>query len=174
MALDRPDGVRGTIAAICISVAKGTAKEPVSQARLVAGQGIEGDAHAGPWHRQVSLLSSSSIAKMRDLGAQVDQGSFAENLTVDGLEVWRLPVGTVLRAGPEAELEVTQIGKECHHRCAIFHAVGTCVMPLEGIFARVRRGGVVRPQDRIEVVPEPDPPVVPEPGPPAPGEAGRS
>jgi MOSC domain-containing protein YiiM len=145
-------GDRGTIEAVCLSVAKGTVKVPVSEAILVVGHGIEGDAHAGTWHRQVSLLSSTSIDKMKALGADVDQGSFAENLTVGGIDVWQLPVGTRLRAGREAELEVTQIGKECHHGCAIFHAVGSCVMPTEGVFARVMRGGAVHPGDALVVL----------------------
>jgi MOSC domain-containing protein YiiM len=138
--------------AVCLSKGKGTAKQPVAEGELVTGHGFAGDAHAGLWHRQVSLLSTSSIAKMQDLGIDVREGSFAENLTIDGLDVYLLPVGTRLRAGNDALLEVTQIGKECHAGCAIFQAVGKCVMPKEGIFARVLQGGLVRPGDDLVIL----------------------
>lgn len=145
------EGQRATIVAVCVSEGKGTVKLPVPEAELIAGHGFATDAHAGPWHRQVSLLSTSSIAKMKALGLDVGEGSFAENLTVEGVDVYLLPVGTKLRAGNEAELEVTQIGKECHAGCAIFQAVGKCVMPTEGIFARVLKGGKVQPGDELVV-----------------------
>ncbi|HWI41940.1 MAG TPA: MOSC domain-containing protein, partial [Verrucomicrobiae bacterium] len=109
-------------------------------------------AHAGEWHRQVSLLAKESIDKMRAMGLDVDSGDFAENITTSGVELPVLPVGTRLTVG-EALLEVTQIGKECHTRCAIYHQAGDCVMPREGIFARVLRGGAVRAGDAVRVEP---------------------
>lgn len=146
-------GDRTEIVAVCVSVGKGTVKTPVPEGELVVGHGLAGDAHAGTWHRQVSLLSTSSIDKMRALDLKVEEGSFAENLTVRDYDVYRLPVGTVLRVGRDAaELEVTQIGKECHHGCDIFQQVGVCVMPKEGIFARVLKGGKVRAGDAVEVI----------------------
>ena len=149
---DRPRaGDRARLVAVCISAAKGTAKQPAAEGRLETGHGLAGDAHAGPWHRQVSLLATASIDKMKAAGLAVEAGSFAENLTVDGIAVHLLPVGSRLRVGPEAVLEITQIGKECHDRCEIYAAAGDCVMPREGVFARVRRGGVVRPGDDVVV-----------------------
>jgi len=146
--------VSGKIAAVCISKAKGTRKTNVDEAYLRANWGIEGDAHAGKWHRQVSLLSLSSIEKMRAMGREqgleLAPGDFAENLTIDGLDVCKLPVGTYLQAGA-ALLEVTQIGKECHHHCEIYRQVGRCVMPKEGIFARVLASGMVKAGDDIAV-----------------------
>ncbi len=145
-------GDRARIVAVCLSEGKGTVKTPVPEGELVVGHGLRGDAHAGPWHRQVSLLSTSSIAKMQALGLDVGEGSFAENLTVEGMDVYLLPIGTHVRAGSEALLEVTQIGKECHAGCAIFQAVGKCVMPHEGVFARVLKGGRVAPGDELVIV----------------------
>src|SRR6266540_5920680 len=130
------------VVAVCISEKKGERKTPVASVELREGHGIAGDAHAGDWHRQVSLLARESIAKMRALGLDVDSGDFAENITTSGLDLVTLPVGTRLAVG-EAVLEVTQIGKECHTRCAIFYQAGDCVMPKEGIFARVLKGGTV-------------------------------
>lgn len=130
----------GTIVAVNISSAKGEQKTPVASAELRANHGIVGDAHAGDWHRQVSLLAEESIDKMRRLGLDVDAGAFAENLTTRGIDLVSLPLGSRLAIG-EALLEVTQIGKECHARCNIFHQAGDCVMPKEGIFARVLQGG---------------------------------
>jgi len=140
-----------TVEAVCISENKGERKKPVEAVELRENHGIVGDAHAGEWHRQVSLLATESIDKMRKLGLDVDAGDFAENITTKGIELVSLPIGTRLQVGP-ALLEVTQIGKECHTRCAIFYQAGDCVMPKEGIFARVINGGVVRPADRIAVV----------------------
>ncbi len=137
--------------AVCISHNKGERKTPVSQVELRPNHGIVGDAHAGDWHRQVSLLAKESIDKMRALGLDVDNGDFAENLTTEGIDLPRLPIGTQLRIG-EALLEVTQIGKECHNRCAIYHQAGDCVMPKEGIFAKVLEGGVLQPGDMIELI----------------------
>ena len=143
----------GQVVAVCTSKEKGTRKESIGETKLVAGWGMEGDAHAGKWHRQVSLLSASSIDKMREIGKQkgldLAPGDFAENLTTEGLELFTLPVGTYLEIG-EALLEVTQIGKSCHHGCEIFKQVGHCVMPKEGIFTRVLVGGSVKAGDNIE------------------------
>ena len=144
----------GKIVAVCSSKAKGVAKENIGEAKLIAGWGMEGDAHAGKWHRQISLLSDKSIEKMqamaREKGLDLRPGDFAENLTITGLELCSLPVGTYLKVG-EALLEVTQIGKSCHHDCEIFKKIGRCVMPQEGIFARVLVGATVRAEDAIEI-----------------------
>ena len=131
------------IVAVCISKNKGERKTPVEQVELRREHGIVGDAHAGDWHRQISLLAKESIDKMRALGLDVDNGDFAENLTTAGIDLPSLPIGTRLQIG-ECLLEVTQIGKECHTRCAIYDQAGDCVMPKEGIFARVLTGGTVR------------------------------
>ena len=138
----------GQVIAVCLSTSKGERKTPVASVELREEHGIVGDAHAGPWHRQVSLLAKESIDKMRALGLDVTTGDFAENLTTEGVDLLALPIGTRLSVG-EAELEVTQIGKECHTRCAIYYQAGDCVMPKEGIFARVLRGGTVRPGDVV-------------------------
>ena len=135
-----------TVLAVCISENKGERKKPVEAVELRENHGIVGDAHAGEWHRQVSLLAQESIDKMRALGLDVNAGDFAENLTTSGIDLVSLPIGTRLQVG-ETLLEVTQIGKECHTRCAIFYQAGDCVMPKEGIFARVITGGTIRPGD---------------------------
>ncbi len=140
-----------TVKAVCISENKGERKKPVEAVELRENHGIVGDAHAGDWHRQVSLLASESIDKMRALGLDVDSGDFAENITTNGIDLVSLAIGTRLQIG-EALLEVTQIGKECHNRCAIYYQAGDCVMPKEGIFARVITGGVIRPGDEVETV----------------------
>ena len=139
------------VVAVCISENKGERKKPVAEVELREDHGIVGDAHAGDWHRQVSLLAIESIDKMRALGLDVTAGDFAENLTITGIELPQLPIGTRLTVG-DALLEVTQIGKECHTRCAIYHQAGDCVMPREGIFARVLRGALVRPGDPVVVL----------------------
>lgn len=139
------------VIAVCISKNKGERKTPVESVELRENHGIVGDAHAGEWHRQVSLLAKESIDKMRKLGLDVDSGDFAENITTEGIDLPALPIGTRLTMG-ETLLEVTQIGKECHTRCAIYHQAGDCVMPKEGIFARVLTGGVVRPGDIVALV----------------------
>ncbi len=138
--------VDGRIVSVNVADQKGVRKQPVPAIKLVVEHGVEGDAHAGPWHRQVSLLANESIAKMRPTCPSVDPGAFGENLTTEGMVVYALPVGTRLYVG-ETLLEVTQIGKVCHDRCAIFYQAGDCVMPREGIFARVLEGGEIKPGD---------------------------
>jgi cyclic pyranopterin phosphate synthase len=140
----------GTVVAANVSESKGERKKAAPEVILRAEHGIEGDAHAGPWHRQVSLLAQESIDKMTAAGLDVGPGDFAENITTSGIEVAALPIGTVLDLG-EALVEVTQIGKECHARCAIYYQAGDCVMPREGIFVRVLRGGRVAPGDPVKV-----------------------
>ncbi len=142
----------GKIHAVSVSDRKGVVKHNVPEARLLVEHGLEGDAHAEGGCRQVSLLSLASINKMVAMGAAVSPGDFAENLTVDGLEVMALPVGTRLRVGNDVLLEITQIGKTCHKGCAIRELVGDCVMPREGVFARVLTEGVVQVGDAIEVL----------------------
>ncbi len=137
--------------AVSISRNKGEKKVPVQQVELRQGHGVAGDAHAGDWHRQVSLLALESIEKMQKLGLSVDAGSFAENITTRGIDLPSIPIGTRLSIG-SAVIEVTQIGKECHTRCAIFHQAGDCVMPKEGIFAKVLTGGVVRSGDSVAIL----------------------
>lgn len=142
----------GELLAINISTQKGTVKHPVPAATLLPDYGIEGDAHAGGWHRQVSLLAEESVEEMRARGVEgLTHGIFAENLTTKGIELFTLPVGTLLRVGA-AVLEVTQIGKECHKGCEIFKKAGMCVMPTKGIFARVRTGGVIQPGDVVDIL----------------------
>ena len=142
---------RGRVVALSISDRKGVPKTNVAEVELVENHGIAGDAHAGAWHRQVSLLALESIGKMRAKGADVGPGDFAENITTESLDLTGLHIGDRVMIG-SAELEVTQIGKECHDRCAIYHAVGDCVMPREGIFTRVIRGGRVKVGDAVEAI----------------------
>lgn len=144
-------GKRGRVVAVSTSARKSVRKQNVPEAVLRVEHGLEGDAHAGAWHRQVSLLALESIRKMQERGLKVGPGDFAENITTEGVDLLALPVGTRLEVGP-ALLEVTQIGKECHTRCAIYYQAGDCVMPREGIFARVLRGGTVRPGDPIVIL----------------------
>jgi len=143
---------KGAIKAISISKDKGVPKTNVPEAVLKTDFGIVGDAHAANWHRQVSLLSIESIDKMVAMGAEVSPGNFAENITTEGIELPKLPVGSKLRVGKDIELEITQIGKECHSRCEIFKQIGDCIMPREGIFAKVTKGGGVKVGDTIEVL----------------------
>ena len=140
----------GTICAVCISAEKGTAKRDAGKGELVALHGLKGDAHAGNWHRQVSLLSLQKIEAFRAKGADVGYGDFGENLVVEGIDLAALPVGTKFRCG-DALLEMTQIGKECHHHCAVFDRMGDCIMPREGVFAKVLQGGIVTTGDEIHV-----------------------
>ena len=142
--------MQGTVVAVCTSSQKGQRKVDVGTAMLIAGLGMEGDAHAGFAHRQISLLSVASIDKMKQKCGELVPGDFAENLTVEGLDLPALPVGTVLHIG-ETVLKVSQIGKECHHGFAIKQQVGMCIMPTEGIFTKVLKGGTIRPGDEIEI-----------------------
>lgn len=142
----------GKIVAVCTSEEKGMRKKNVGEGVLQVGVGLEGDAHSGDWHRMVSLLAMESIKKMTDKGLDVGPGDFAENLTTEGLELASLPLGTKLKIGETSIGEVTQIGKVCHTRCAIFYQAGDCVMPREGIFIRLLEGGVVKVGDVIEVI----------------------
>jgi len=143
--------VRGRVVAISTSENKGTRKSNVGTAHVRVDWGIEGDAHAGDWHRQVSLLAVESISKMRAKGLDVGPGDFAENITTEGLVLVDLPIGTHLKVG-QTLMEVTQIGKVCHDRCAIYYQAGDCVMPREGIFARVLEEGTISEGDTIAVV----------------------
>lgn len=135
-----------------ISKTKGVPKENIPEGNFIVDHGLEGDAHAGKWHRQVSLLGVESINKMKAIGIKgLCSGKFAENLTTEGINLYELPIGTKLQIG-ESLQEVTQIGKECHSGCAIFHKVGQCIMPKEGIFTKVLKGGKVKVGDEINVV----------------------
>ena len=145
---------QGQIVAVSISPRKGQKKTNIPAGELKEDQGLEGDAHAGDWHRQVSLLAVESTAKIRERGLDVAPGDFAENITTSGIKIWQLELGTQLAVGREALVEITQVGKECHERCAIYHQVGDCIMPREGIFTRVVRGGIVKPGDAIRVLPQ--------------------
>lgn len=141
--------MEGIVVAVCTSTRKGTRKRPRGEVVLREEWGIEGDAHADNWHRQVSLLAEESIDKMRAKGLNVGFGSFAENLTTRGIDLLSLPLGSRVSVGPEVILEITQHGKVCHERCAVYYQAGDCVMPREGIFARVIRGGRVKEGDLI-------------------------
>lgn len=148
-AIEKKVPLLGQIVAVSVSDRKGEKKKNVSQGVLIENAGLDGDAHAGQWHRQISLLALESIDKIKARGLDVVPGDFAENITTSGFAVDELPVGTRLRLGTEALIEITQIGKVCHNRCNIFHQVGDCVMPREGVFARVLKGGTVRPGDAV-------------------------
>lgn len=136
-----------TIISLNISLKKGEQKVPVDSVELKIDHGIVGDAHAGNWHRQISLLSDEDVETMRGNGIDLNPGDFAENITTKGVNLSVLPVGTRLNIG-DCEIEVTQIGKECHHGCAIYQTVGDCVMPRKGIFAKVIRGGRIEHESR--------------------------
>ena len=146
--------VKSQVVAVSISQRKGLKKTNVPECKLLVNEGFENDAHAGDWHRQVSLLAMESIARIQEAGLDVTPGDFAENITTTGLKLWELPLGTRLAVGRQALLEITQIGKECHDRCAIYQQVGDCVMPREGVFARVLQGGTVKPGDNILILSE--------------------
>ncbi len=143
----------GKVVSINISERKGVRKKPVEEAVIRADYGIEGDAHSSSdWHRQVSLLALESIKKMQDMGLDVKPGDFAENITTEGIDLLSLPVGTRVQIGKDIIGEVSQIGKECHTRCAIFYQAGDCVMPKEGIFIKVVHGGPIRTGDDVAVI----------------------
>ena len=140
------------VISIAISKKKGIRKTPVSSVQLIEDHGIEGDAHAGPWHRQVSLLAMEDIHGMQAKGVDVDFGDFAENIATSGIDLPSLPIGSRLRIGHTALLEITQIGKECHNKCAIYYQAGDCIMPKRGIFARVIAGGKISWNDDIQII----------------------
>lgn len=150
--------LQGTVRAVCVSPAKGTAKRPAEKGVFIRDYGIENDAHAGKWHRQVSLLSYDSVQEFNRRGGGVTDGDFGENLLVEGIDLKDLPVGTVLKAGT-VTLRLTQIGKECHSGCAIRERTGDCIMPREGVFAEVLEGGEIRAGDAITAqLPDPERP----------------
>ncbi len=141
----------GEVKAVCISTRKGIPKKPVDSITVIQDFGIEGDAHAGKWHRQVSLLSYEAIEDFKKKGIDIRDGAFGENIVVSGYDLKNYKPGTVIRIG-DVVLELTQIGKECHSHCAIYKTVGDCIMPREGVFAAVRNGGVIKPGDKVEIV----------------------
>lgn len=145
----------GKVVAVCISEKKGTAKKNIGECRFIEDFGLEKDAHAGNWHRQVSLLSHERVEEFRARGAQVEDGAFGENLLVQGFDFKTLPVGTVFQCN-DVILEMTQIGKKCHSECEIFHQVGDCIMPREGVFAKVIKGGVIKVGDELVIVSQPE------------------
>ena len=140
------------IVSIAMSKKKGTRKVRVNEASILTNHGLEGDAHAGPWHRQVSFLASESIERAREQGLEVTFGDFAENISTTGIDWRKVPIGTCLLLGESAMVEVTQIGKECHNKCAIYYQAGDCIMPKEGIFARVLQGGKIKNGDMIQIM----------------------
>jgi MOSC domain-containing protein YiiM len=143
----------GKVVSINISDKKGMRKKPIDEVNIIENAGIEGDAHASDkWHRQVSLLALESVKKMQDMGLNVKPGDFAENITTEGLDLPSLPLGTRMKIGRDVIGEVSQIGKECHTRCAIYHQAGDCVMPKEGIFIKVLKGGKVKVGDEVSVM----------------------
>jgi MOSC domain-containing protein YiiM len=148
--------INGTLLSICTSAKKGIAKHEVSSAELRVEYGIEGDAHAGDWHRQVSFLAVESIDKARANGLSVGFGDFAENIATEGIDWLSVPLGARFRLGESVLVEITQIGKECHKKCAIYYMAGDCIMPREGIFARVLEGGTIRCGDEITPVSVPE------------------
>jgi MOSC domain-containing protein YiiM len=143
--------IKGKILAVCQSKKKGTVKKDIGLGVLIENYGLENDAHAGKWHRQISLLGIESIDKMKDNGFKIKFGDFAENLTTENINLPELSLGTKLVVGESVLLEITQIGKECHHNCEIRKKIGDCVMPREGVFARVLKGGEVKTGDCIEI-----------------------
>ena len=140
----------GNVIAVCVSPEKGTQKTNVHTARFVENWGIENDAHAGKWHRQVSLLSHDRVEEFRARGARVDDGAFGENLVVAGFDFKTLPIGTRFRCN-DVELELTQVGKQCHAHCEIYKVMGDCIMPREGVFTRVLHGGTISEGDQLTI-----------------------
>ena len=139
------------IVSIALSEKKGTRKKPVKKGFLIENHGLRDDAHAGPWHRQVSFLSSESIEKVRKQGLDVNVGDFAENIATSGVDWEKIAVGTLVKLGESAQVEITQIGKECHKKCSIYYLAGDCIMPKEGVFARVIKEGTILCGDGIEI-----------------------
>jgi len=144
--------MKAEVVEVSISKKKGVRKENIPEGILIENHGFKSDAHAGDWHRQVSLLAIESIDKVRAKGLEVKPGDFAENITTSGIDLVNLPIGTKLEVGEDVLMEVTQIGKECHTKCAIYYLAGDCVMPREGIFTKVLKGGTVKKSDPITVV----------------------
>lgn len=141
------------IVSIAISKKKGTRKSRVESVDVVRDHGIRGDAHSGPWERQISFLAAEQIQEARRRGLQVDFGDFAENLATEGIDWKNLPLGTRVRLGQDVIVELTKIGKDCHKKCAIYYQAGDCIMPREGVFGRVLEGGTLRCGDTIEILP---------------------
>ena len=144
--------IMGKVVAVCISEKKGIQKRDVGACKLIEHFGLEGDAHAGKWHRQVSLLARESADIMRKKGLDIEDGDFGENIVTEGIELKSLPVGTVLKIGEGIIIKVTQIGKLCHDRCAIYYKAGDCIMPREGIFAEILAGGTIKAGDEITIL----------------------
>ena len=145
----------GKVKAICLSEKKGTAKIPVEKIEVIENYGFKNDAHAGSWHRQVSLLSYETREAFKQMGSTVEDGSFGENLLISGIDFNVIEVGTCLKIG-DVILEITQLGKSCHNHCAIYHQVGKCIMPTNGLFSRVLKGGTIQLNDSVEVLKERD------------------
>lgn len=143
----------GKVIAVCISEKKGTEKRNVGSARFIEDWGVENDAHAGKWHRQVSLLSFERVEEFRAKGAEVEDGAFGENLLVSGYDFKTIPVGTKFKCN-DVVLELTQIGKQCHSGCAIFQRMGDCIMPRNGVFTRVLHGGTISVGDELTIMEE--------------------
>lgn len=140
------------ILAVCVSKEKGTQKDNIGSALVRADHGIEGDAHSGPWHRQVSLLADESIEKMRQKGIALTYGDFGENIVTQGIDLLAMGIGSTLKLGDSVVGEISQIGKVCHDRCAIYHKTGDCIMPREGIFIKILAGGKISEGDQIEII----------------------
>ena len=155
--MKKKDAKRGLVVAVCRSEQTGVPKTPCGEGLFLEDYGMEADAHASQGiARQVSLLSEASIDKMQGKGIELKPGDFAENLTIRGLELFTIPVGTRMQVGADVILEISQIGKQCHHGCAIFQIVGSCIMPKEGVFARVIKGGMIRTGDEVLLLAEAD------------------
>ena len=145
----------GQVKAICLSEKKGTAKIPVEKIEVIENHGFKNDAHAGSWHRQVSLLSYETREEFKKMGSTVEDGAFGENLLISGIDFNKIEIGTRLKIG-DVILEITQLGKSCHNHCAIYHQVGKCIMPTNGLFSRVLKGGTIQLNDSVEVLKERD------------------
>ncbi len=140
----------GKVIAVCMSEKKGVQKKSIDEGIFIEEFGLQGDAHAGKWHRQISLLSYEKVVAFNELGAGVESGAFGENLVIQGYDLKNTPVGTIFECN-DVVLEITQIGKECHNGCEIFKKMGDCIMPREGVFARVLHGGTIKPGDKIAI-----------------------